>query len=74
MTGAEGIDAMKRLKSAIPKACEGVLGIIPYSIGYISYKHNAPYTGIYGRPLRMPSEWRLSANPTIAERLLARHG
>jgi hypothetical protein len=28
MTGAEGIDAMKRLKSAIPKACEGVLGII----------------------------------------------
>ena len=56
MTGAEGIDAMKRLKSAIPKASEGFLGIIPYRNRYISYKHNASYTGICGKTLRMPSD------------------
>ena len=30
MIGDEGIDSLKWLKSAIPKACEGVLGFIAY--------------------------------------------
>ena len=41
MTGAEGIDAMKRLKSAIRRHSEGFWVLSTYSIGYISYKHNA---------------------------------
>ena len=52
MTGGEGIDSLKWLKSAIPKAFEGVPGIIAYRDRYISYKHNA---SLYGDIRETPS-------------------